>query len=233
MRKTSIRLHAVFVFLLFHCLVFIPRFAFCLTLNFYKHVIPDTSRHSKNMLEDSSRSRVKDRDNRDVNADLPGQGFAAATDTVRASSDVPEVPVPDGISREDVMMMIVQYLQTPYKYGGVTARGMDCSAFTGLIYESAVDISLPRTTRDQFRVGRKVDKKHLKFGDLVFFKTRRRRSPSHVGIYIGENFFAHVSRYEGVTITSLQSPYYRKRYVGARRVVEETEEGAEADAVGK
>jgi len=214
----------LFVFLLLNCLAFIPRFAFSLTTTFYKHVIPDTTRYTKKTLQETVKNKVQDKDDRQVNPDLFGQRFTSDTDIATIPLGVPDVPVPDGISREDVMVMIVQYLQTPYKYGGATPQGMDCSAFTRLIYESAINISLPRTTRDQFRVGKKVDKKHLKFGDLVFFKTRRRKSPSHVGIYVGENLFAHTSRYQGVTISSLESSYYRKRFVGARRVVDETEE---------
>jgi cell wall-associated NlpC family hydrolase len=73
--------------------------------------------------------------------------------------------------------------------------------------------------RAQYGVGSDVAKPDLQFGDLVFFNTTG-RSPSHVGIYIEDDLFAHASVSYGVTISSLESTYYRKRYVGARRVVE-------------
>jgi cell wall-associated NlpC family hydrolase len=144
---------------------------------------------------------------------------APAGDSLTSRMREIKVSVPSGINREAMMVSIIRYLETPYKYGGTKEDGMDCSAFTGLVYGSVLNISLPRTARDQFLVGKKVDKKRLKFGDLVFFKTRRRKNPSHVGIYVGEDLFAHASRGQGITISSLSSQYYSKRYVGARRVV--------------
>ena len=68
---------------------------------------------------------------------------------------------------------------------------------------------------------RDSDRTELKFGDLVFFNTRRRVKPGHVGIYIGDNLFAHASSKLGVTISSLEHDYYNKRYMGARRIDEQ------------
>ena len=80
-------------------------------------------------------------------------------------------------------------------------------------------MSLPRSARDQFRVGAVVDSDQLEFGDLVFFNTTG-RSPSHVGIYLEDDLFAHASVTSGVTISSLESTYYKKRFLGARRLVQ-------------
>jgi hypothetical protein len=99
--------------------------------------------------------------------------------------------------------------------------GIDCSGFTSSVYSSAVKMSLPRSARDQFRVGSEVGSDQLEFGDLVFFNTTG-RSPSHVGIYLEDDLFAHASVTSGVTISSLESTYFKKRFLGARRVVHKT-----------
>ncbi len=120
--------------------------------------------------------------------------------------------------REKVLFEVAKYLDTPYKYGGSSQSGIDCSAFTMHIYKNSLDLSLPRSTVEQYRLGDKISKDELHFGDLVFFNTRRRSNPGHVGIYLGENQFAHASRKLGVIVSSLDEAYYKKRYVGARRV---------------
>ena len=125
---------------------------------------------------------------------------------------------PAGLSRDKLLLDVVSYLGVPYKYGGTSKKGVDCSGFTSRVYASAADLTLPRSTREQFTVGSRVRRNELRFGDLVFFNTTG-RSPSHVGIYIEDDLFAHASVSDGVTFSSLESAYYKKRFVGARRVV--------------
>lgn len=130
---------------------------------------------------------------------------------------------PEITERDRIIFEVIKYLDTPYRYGGTTEKGMDCSAFTGLVYKNSLQINLPRSSADQYGVGDKVKSQDdLQFGDLVFFKTRRRASVSHVGIYIGERLFAHASTSKGVTVSSLDETYYKKRYVGARRLIKDT-----------
>jgi len=126
---------------------------------------------------------------------------------------------PDGIDRDRVLLEVVSFLGVPYRYGGSSKEGIDCSGFASRVYAVATAQQIPRSTVEQFRVGKEIDKRELQFGDLVFFNTTGRR-PSHVGIYIEDDLFAHASVLSGVTISSLESTYYRKRYVGARRMVE-------------
>jgi cell wall-associated NlpC family hydrolase len=120
--------------------------------------------------------------------------------------------------REKMLMEIIKYLDTPYKYGGTTKSGIDCSAFTQNIFKDVFNIGLERSARLQFKQGMEISEKDkLMFGDLVFFNTRKRVKPGHVGIYIGENLFAHASSTKGVTISSIDYDYYSRRYMGARR----------------
>lgn len=114
---------------------------------------------------------------------------------------------------------ILRHIGTPYRLGGMDANGIDCSAYTWKVFNNAMNIELPRSTSDQFRTGRSVSTSNLQFGDLIFFNTTG-RNPSHVGIYIGDNLFAHASISYGVTISSLESTYYQRRVTGARRVLD-------------
>ena len=123
-------------------------------------------------------------------------------------------------SREKMLMEIIKYLDTPYKYGGNSKDGIDCSAFTQNLYRDVLATDLMRSARLQFSQGKSVSSKQdLQFGDLVFFNTRQRVKPGHVGIYIDNNLFAHASTSKGVTISSMDLAYYSQRYMGARRFV--------------
>ncbi len=125
--------------------------------------------------------------------------------------------------REKILFEAIKFLDTPYKYGGNSQQGIDCSAFTLQVYQNALSLELPRSAREQYAVGEKISKDELQFGDLVFFNTRRRSNPGHVGLYLGENQFVHASRSLGVTVSSLENAYYKKRYVGAKRIETITE----------
>ncbi|MEN6468472.1 MAG: NlpC/P60 family protein [Smithella sp.] len=108
------------------------------------------------------------------------------------------------------------FLGAPYRLGGATVKGIDCSAFVRKMYE-LFNISLPRTASEQSHVGVRVDRNELVEGDLVFFRTRK--PIGHVGIYIGNNEFVHASyRGKSVRIDSLDQPYFQKRFQRAVRV---------------
>lgn len=123
------------------------------------------------------------------------------------------------LDQSKVMRQISRLMGTSYKLGGETEEGIDCSAYTMTVYKNSIKKELPRTSAEQFKIGKEVTFEDLKFGDLVFFNTTG-ESASHVGIYLGDDLFAHASVSLGVTISSLESFYYKKRYEGARRIVE-------------
>jgi peptidoglycan endopeptidase LytE len=133
----------------------------------------------------------------------------------------PMKPWKDSDEKYMLVKVAKSFMGAPYKYGGNTVRGLDCSAYVKKIYD-IFDIQLPRTAREQARVGLKIGKEELNIGDLVFFKTKRYvKYPTHVGIYIGDGNFIHSSSGYGrigVKIDSLSSDYYTKAYTGATRI---------------
>ncbi|PQL91292.1 C40 family peptidase [Apibacter adventoris] len=123
------------------------------------------------------------------------------------------------------------YLGTPYLYGGTTRRGIDCSSFVQQVF-NASNISLPRTSALQSEVGVRVAKEELKKGDLIFFSHTPKSRVSHVGIVesvspTGEIFFIHASSSQGVTITSLETEYWKKRFKRAMRILNAEEKQEE------
>lgn len=107
---------------------------------------------------------------------------------------------------------------TPYRYGGNTPEsGFDCS---GLVFYSHKKTGqrIPRTTGEQYRASRPVARKNLRPGDLVFFRFRRSRQVSHVGIYLGANRFVHApSSNKKVSIAKLNTPYWSRHFVRGGR----------------
>jgi len=108
---------------------------------------------------------------------------------------------------------------TPYRFGGSSSHALDCSAFVQKVFR-ANGIELPRDSRAQAKYGYKVSLSELKPGDLLFFKTYK-RDVSHVGIYIGDGKMVHAATRGGrVMVSSIHEPYYRQRFLFAKRVVE-------------
>ena len=120
---------------------------------------------------------------------------------------------------EKVVAFAKKLLNIPYRFGGSSLLGIDCSAFVQKVYRF-VDINLPRSAREQYVEGNPVNRKELSVGDLVFFRTYA-SFPSHVGIYLGDDLFIHASSAKRkVSIDSLDTPYYLKRFIGAKRILE-------------
>ncbi|WP_415905637.1 NlpC/P60 family protein [Neptuniibacter sp. QD48_55] len=107
------------------------------------------------------------------------------------------------------------WVGTPYRLGGNTRSGIDCSAFTQVTFRDQFGVDIPRTTRDQLGSGSNIAKGQLKAGDLVFFQTGYKQR--HVGIYVQEGQFLHASTSKGVIISRLDNPYWQKHYWTARR----------------
>ena len=125
---------------------------------------------------------------------------------------------------DKVIWSAVSYKGTPYKYAGITKKGMDCS---GLIYTSFKerDIILPRSSSLQYKEGRKISLREARRGDLLFFKTtnKTKSKVNHVGLVTsvtnGEIKFIHASSSRGVVVNSMSESYYKKAFIEAKRVL--------------
>lgn len=105
-----------------------------------------------------------------------------------------------------------------YRYAGTTTKGFDCSGFTMYVLNQ-LGIDISHSSREQAKTGKSVAKEDLRAGDLVFFDTSGGNGISHVGIYLGDDVFAHSSSNNGVIRNKLSESYYADRYVSARRVL--------------
>ena len=105
----------------------------------------------------------------------------------------------------------------PYKLGGISLNGVDCSSFIQQVYYDAFGLALPRTTLKQLQVGHEIKKNELQVGDIIFFKTGW--DVRHVGIIIENGKFLHASTSSGVTVSSIYNPYWKSNYYQSRRVL--------------
>lgn len=147
---------------------------------------------------------------------------SAKLDIDEKTEEIEEIKASEDISQmsltERLLLFAKKMLHLPYRFGGNSFNGLDCSFFVKKVY-SMVGIELPRSAREQFTIGIPVKKDELQPGDLVFFRTYA-KFPSHVGIYLGDNLFIHAStRSKKVTIDSLEAPYYLSRFIGAKRIL--------------
>ena len=139
-------------------------------------------------------------------------------------------PTPQEMALQQAMR---KFYGAPYRYGGTTPAGVDCSGLVLAVYQR-VGLSLPRTTTDQFTAGQPVPRNRLRFGDVVFFnrycygKEKMAYMASvfppehlseicHAGIYLGDGRFIHASTSRGVEISRLDAEAWRRSFVGARR----------------
>lgn len=128
----------------------------------------------------------------------------------------------DTSSRLELYYQIYEWLGTRYRYGGESKKGIDCSGFTGIIYENVYKRSLPRDSRSMYKMTKPISREEMKEGDLLFFRIRRGQV-SHVGVYLGNNKFVHASTTQGVIISDLREDYYRRYFYKAGRLKSPTE----------
>lgn len=144
---------------------------------------------------------------------LPNAGLRAEAERQNPSLAVD----PLAQQRRKVVRIAEDYLGTPYRWGGDNPGGFDCSGFVQYVLRQA-GITVPRITFDQFQSGFSVNPDDLQVGDLVFFQTEG-RGATHVGIYAGNHLFIQADASRGVKFSSLDHPYWKQSYMGARRVI--------------
>ncbi len=120
----------------------------------------------------------------------------------------------------DLLEMCSRWLGTPYKYGGNTKKGVDCSGFTVKVYSAVYNKKLERSSAAILSKNcKRIKQKDLQQGDLVFFATgKNKKKVNHVGIYLKDNKFIHASSSRGVIVSSLKESYYVRTYVTAAKV---------------
>lgn len=126
------------------------------------------------------------------------------------------------VSASSVVSFAKSKLGKPYVWGAQGPNSFDCSGFTYYVFKNSAGITLPRTSSAQSKYGKSVSKSNLKAGDLIFFDTvgPNNGAVTHVGLYIGNGQFIHAASGQGkVVINNLNSSYYVKAYVNARRVL--------------
>lgn len=147
----------------------------------------------------------------DVSRQIAATQSSAVTPTLAG-------PAETGGRVQNVLKRALALLGTPYRWGGTSTEGFDCSGLVGYVFRSALGIELPRVSREMATSGEKIDRDSLSAGDLVFF-SRRGRRVDHVGIYVGNGNFLHAPRTgKDVTISSLTEGYWSRKFMQARRV---------------
>jgi cell wall-associated NlpC family hydrolase len=145
---------------------------------------------------------------------LASRGSRRVHSLARASR--PPMYLPN-MEEYEILSIAARHLGTPYRFGGATESGFDCSGFVRNVF-SEVGMQLPHSAREQFNMGERVASDDLQPGDLVFFRTYR-RDASHVGIYVGDSLFIHAASHgKDVRVDSLDEAYYKAHWLGARRL---------------
>ena len=143
--------------------------------------------------------------------------------TYPMASDAVSKLTPEKNSDERLLSVLSVFLNARYELGGMTPDGVDCSGLVKAVFAETYGFNLPHNAAAQFRLGSKTLTENLRLGDLVFFETRTRRGRyiSHVGIYLSNRRFAHASTKAGVIISGLDEAYWRRRYAGAQRLIDQ------------
>ncbi|HET6452968.1 MAG TPA: NlpC/P60 family protein [Armatimonadota bacterium] len=167
-------------------------------------------------LDKGTKFRVLERDGDKYRIELDnGSNGWVRAEAVKLSEEL-DLTAPDVAS---LIQTAFAYRGSRYVFGGMSSRGFDCSGFVKYLY-AGLGIKLPRNSRSQYsQAGTFVSRAELKPGDLIFFSGTYRRGISHVGLYVGEGKFIHASTpRSGVRVDHLDSAYYSRHFVGAKRI---------------
>ena len=129
--------------------------------------------------------------------------------------------IPDSLLNEETKSLykfINEWWRTPYRYGGSSKRGIDCSAFTQSLYKKVYDVNIPRVAAQQYKVGKTIQRTEAETGDLVFFRSA---GPSgwHVGVYLIDDWFLHSGSNNGVYVNHLDEEKYKNKIRGFKRIM--------------
>lgn len=193
----------------------------CSTLisaNHYESHTPILERSYYNQVSIINKKLYADNKMKEIKA----EPFHTSTNTLEELTNIHKMVL--GSFVYQILAEAESYLGTPYRYGGTTRKGIDCSSFVQRVFQ-IFDHDLPRVSSAQAKEGRLVSNDELRAGDLVFFATRGKGRVTHVGIVHnvsdqGEVEFIHASTSQGVIVTPLSSNYWSKRYLYAKRIID-------------
>lgn len=159
-------------------------------------------------------SEFADADEATITEAGDGPSYDSRARVSQASREI----APSSVDPRVFTRVVELYTGIPYKKGGQDADGIDCSNLVRSLFRDYSGKRLPTSTRGLYRLPIEVPRDQLQVGDLVFFSFGG-RTPSHVGVFVGEGRFVHASESRGVIYSSMEIPYYRDSYRGARRVM--------------
>ncbi|MEE4356591.1 MAG: NlpC/P60 family protein [Desulfococcaceae bacterium] len=180
-------------------------------------VSPETSENTAGKSEktaDADMRAAADRESRNAEAEDKAEKQEIFYENL---SRIPGIGL-DGTEDRELMMMIDEWIGTPYRMGGCSKSGIDCSCLVKTIFEDVYGISLSRTSRSIFKESERISKEELQEGDIICFRNRSKRI-SHIGIYLKDGKFVHASQKYGVTVSDMNKRYFKKRYAGAGRIL--------------
>ncbi len=124
-----------------------------------------------------------------------------------------------GLTDQQFEKKAKEYLGVPYRKGGTSKKGMDCSGFARMLYNRLFHIDLPHSSVQQYKLSelKKISKTGMQPGDLIFFGNKGKKRINHVGVYLSNGKFIHASTSLGITVSRLNDSYWKKRFVGSKR----------------
>lgn len=152
---------------------------------------------------------------------LPSNKEVSMADLASALSKELDINIHEVEDDLGLYAFVADWIGTPYRFGNNSKKGTDCSGFAYLLYLDVYDINISRSSSSSLMgKSQRVSRNNLQEGDLVFFNINNRRGgrASHVGVYLKDDKFAHASTRQGVIISSLNEPYYKRTYIGAGRI---------------
>ena len=187
---------------------------------------PGAGRKDRNRSAGSPLYRTKERNagNKEkttATAEKTRMGSTASLSVLQLKySMLTNTPV-EKLDNQKLLEFMDEWYGVPYRFGGTTKKGIDCSAFTLTLMADVYGVtSIPRMSKDQYAASEKISRKKLREGDLVFFHTYGKgKTVTHVGVYLYNNRFVHAS-VSGVQIDDLEGSYYSRHFVGAGRILE-------------
>ena len=149
---------------------------------------------------------------------LVGCGTASYKESAEAANFTSKLEAKNNTTEVKTKLMdqYQEWRGIPYKHGGLSKRGVDCSGFVYLTYRNKFGINLPRSTEQQSRAGLEINPKYMHAGDLVFFNSLL--TDTHVGIYLGKRQFLHASTSRGVMISNIDNEYWRDKFWKVLRI---------------